>query len=115
MAGQGLNLGIGDADELADALAAGAAAGADAGSLHALRAYERSRAAQNLAMMAALEGVRAAFRSPGGAPPAAYGGGLPDAALEHWVAARNVGMGLLNLSPALKAAIARYAMGGGVR
>lgn len=107
LAGQGLNLGIGDADELADALGAAARAGADVGALHGLRRYERSRSAQNLMMVAAMEGVKAAFAGP--AAPGAVG--LAAALGEHWATARSLGLALLNASPAVKQGIARFAMG----
>jgi ubiquinone biosynthesis monooxygenase Coq6 len=113
LAGQGLNLGLGDAEELARVLAGGAAAGADPGSLALLRAYEASRGAHNLAMMAAVDAIKRVFMArPGGAP-----GGLPGwvrapPLLEPWVVARNVGMALLHAATPLKAAVAQLAMGG---
>jgi hypothetical protein len=39
-------------------------------------------------------------------------GDLGGALAESWVALRGLGMGLLNLSPAAKAAVVRLAMGG---
>ena len=98
-------------------LAGGAAAGADPGSLALLRAYEASRGAHNLAMMAAVDAIKRVFLArPGGGPGglpgwcAAAGGG--GALLEPWVVARNVGMALLHAATPLKAAVAQLAMGG---
>lgn len=105
LAGQGLNLGIGDADVLADVLAAAVARGSDLGSVGStLRAYEHSRAGQNLAVMAAQQGVKTAF----GSPPGAMSG---DSISAHWATARNLGLALLNASPNAKTAITRFAMG----
>lgn len=111
LAGQGLNLGLGDAEELAVTLAQGAAAGADPGSLAQLRRYEAARARHNLLMMGALDGVKRAFTSKPGCGP----GGLPVGAplLEPWVVARNLGLSLLHGASPLKSAIAKFAMGGG--
>ena len=111
LAGQGLNLGIGDAEELASALAHASTAGADPGGMAALRRYERARAAHNLLMMGAMDVIKRVFTGRPGMGP----GSLPLAPpglLEPWVVARNVGMCLLQGSKPLKAHIARYAMGG---
>jgi 2-octaprenylphenol hydroxylase len=81
-------------------LADGAAMGSDPGALGLLRRYERTRAAHNLGMMTAMDGIKRAFGSTAGGH-----------VLEPWVAARNLGMALLNNATPLKGAIARYAMG----
>lgn len=102
LAGQGLNLGLGDAAALADVLAAAAYTGADFGSVGVLRQYERERSAQNLLMMAALDGVKRGFSTSD----------LPPALREPWAAARNLGMALINRAGPLKAHITRVATGG---
>lgn len=96
LAGQGVNLGLGDAAALAGALAAGRQEGRDVGELSLLQArYERPRQAANVAMMGALEGLWRAF----GLAAAPAG------------AVRAAGLGLLHSVPPLKNAIMRYAMG----
>jgi ubiquinone biosynthesis monooxygenase Coq6 len=111
LAGQGLNLGIADADALARALAAGAEQGADPGSLSLLREYEKDRSAHNLLMMGALDAVKRVFSGPGG-----VGGGaaeeLASAVREPLAVARNLGMLALNAAGPLKERVAAYAMGG---
>jgi 2-polyprenyl-6-methoxyphenol hydroxylase-like FAD-dependent oxidoreductase len=62
MAGQGLNLGLADAETLAQELSSARAAGRDWTSLRTLSRYERARQAENLEMMALTEGLHRAFR-----------------------------------------------------
>jgi 2-polyprenyl-6-methoxyphenol hydroxylase-like FAD-dependent oxidoreductase len=100
LAGQGLNLGIGDAEELVSVLAQGVAVGTDVGALGLLRQYERRRAAHNAAAMGAMDTIKRAFTST-----------VAGHVLEPWVAARNLGMGLLNAAGPVKAQLARLAMG----
>jgi ubiquinone biosynthesis UbiH/UbiF/VisC/COQ6 family hydroxylase len=61
LAGQGLNLGLADADVLANELAAARSAGRDWTSLRTLSRYERARQAENLEMMALTDGLHRAF------------------------------------------------------
>ena len=107
LAGQGLNLGLGDAEALAGAIEAAAHIGGDVGSLGTLRPYERSRSAHNLVMMGALDGIKRVF-----AGPAPGSGGLAEAAREPLAVARNLGMLVLNGATPLKSHIAELAMGG---
>jgi ubiquinone biosynthesis UbiH/UbiF/VisC/COQ6 family hydroxylase len=94
LAGQGLNLGLGDAAELAKVLAAKPyfRSYADA---KLLRDYERSRKAQAAALLLATDGLKQAF-------------GRQDARLQ---AARNWGMSSLDALPALKSWLIRRASG----
>lgn len=67
MAGQGVNLGLGDADRLAGAVGEALAEGADYGDSGWLEEhYEEPRRRANLLMMSALDGVRAAFAAQAG-------------------------------------------------
>ncbi|MEW6354126.1 MAG: UbiH/UbiF/VisC/COQ6 family ubiquinone biosynthesis hydroxylase [Pseudomonadota bacterium] len=94
LAGQGVNLGLSDAAVLAELLNERLARGADPGSLSVLRRYERRRKGDNLAMAAALEGLRCLFGSR--AAPLRL--------------ARNVGLQLTDAAAPLKNRIMRYAM-----
>lgn len=58
LAGQGLNIGVADAAELAEVLLAG---GRDPGRLSLLRRYERARKGDNIAMLAAMDGFKRLF------------------------------------------------------
>ena len=93
LAGQGVNLGLGDAHSLADLLCAAP----DPGDRLLLRRYERARAEDILALRWVTDGL---FR-------------LFDA--NHRVAARirNFGLNLTNSSPVIKTLLARRAMGMG--
>uniref|UniRef100_A0A6S8MSN8 Ubiquinone biosynthesis monooxygenase COQ6, mitochondrial n=1 Tax=Dunaliella tertiolecta TaxID=3047 RepID=A0A6S8MSN8_DUNTE len=96
LAGQGVNLGFGDAEALADTLVWGRSCGVDPGDLLALQdLYEKPRQAANLAMTAALDGL---FRTFGiqAAP---------------FAAARNLGLNLLNAAAPLRTSVMRIAMG----
>ncbi len=93
LAGQGANLGMLDAAVLADELSRHLQSRwADPGDPRVLRRYERRRKSDNALTMGAMDGLDGLFRS-----------GLAD-----WAGA---GMGLVDRSATLKAALARYAMG----
>ncbi|KAH7663677.1 ubiquinone biosynthesis monooxygenase Coq6 protein [Dioscorea alata] len=61
LAGQGVNLGFGDASTLAKIIAEGLSVGTDIGELSLLKKYERDRKAANVTMMAILDGFQRAF------------------------------------------------------
>ncbi len=63
LAGQGLNLGLADADCLAKILADARLQGESVGALNLLRQYQSARQRENLAMMAAMEGLKRLFGS----------------------------------------------------
>lgn len=63
LAGQGVNLGFLDAATLAEVLVQAKAAGESVASLSVLSRFERRRMPQNLAMMAAMEGLERLFQS----------------------------------------------------
>ncbi|MCC5869636.1 MAG: FAD-dependent monooxygenase [Gammaproteobacteria bacterium] len=91
LAGQGANLGLLDAAALARALAQGA----DPGERRCLRAYERARKADNLAVMAALDGLQRVF-------------GI---SARPWAQARAAGIALVGRTPPLKLGLMRRALG----
>ncbi len=93
LAGQGLNLGVSDAAALAQVLEE--AEGEDIGHLRVLRRYERWRKADNLAVMAAMDGFKRLF-SNDVAPLALL---------------RNAGMRLTNAVSPVKNLMVRRAMG----
>jgi ubiquinone biosynthesis monooxygenase Coq6 len=96
MAGQGVNLGLGDAAALADALAHARELGCDVGDLSLLQSrYESPRQRANMTMIAALEVLWRGFGVQLGLAGAA----------------RSAGMGLLNSAGPLKNRIMQYAMG----
>lgn len=113
LAGQGLNLGIADAEALAQVLADAADIGADVGSLGALRPYEAARQPVNLGIMSGIDALRRIFDwepSVGLAAPHLP----PHLRLSAWSpvrVGRNAGLALLNGAPALKRILARVAMG----
>ena len=76
MAGQGVNLGLGDAEQLVATLAAARAAGREWWSLRSLQAYARARKAANLEMQALTELLYRAFALPVPGVRAALGAGL---------------------------------------
>jgi ubiquinone biosynthesis UbiH/UbiF/VisC/COQ6 family hydroxylase len=94
LAGQGANLGLQDAQALAQVLAA-RAPGRDPGDLGLLRRYERSRAEAILSMRATVHGLYRLFDAPG--PAAAR--------------LRNAGLNLADRIPVLKNLLMRHAMG----
>eukprot|EP00903_Cladosiphon_okamuranus_P014670 g13598.t1 len=97
MAGQGLNLGIADADALAKVVMEGRLSGTDVGSMTLLGRYEEERKTEALVMMGALDVLHRLFGSDARAV----------------AAARSAGLSALNAAGPLKRHLARYAMGGG--
>ncbi|CAN0382662.1 unnamed protein product [Ectocarpus sp. 12 AP-2014] len=96
MAGQGLNLGIADADALARAVLEGRLSGTDVGSRTLLGRYEEERKTEALVMMGALDVLHRLFGSDARAV----------------AAARSAGLSALNAAGPLKRRLARHAMGG---
>jgi 2-octaprenylphenol hydroxylase len=95
LAGQGVNLGLKDARELADTLLQARAKERDIGSLPVLRRYERARKGDNLATMLVMDGFKHLFGSR--------------VAPLRW--ARNLGLNLVDAAPPVKNQIMRAAMG----
>ncbi|WP_407529894.1 ubiquinone biosynthesis hydroxylase [Methylobacterium oryzisoli] len=95
IAGQGLNLGLKSAAALAEALTDAMRLGLDPGGPDALRAYERSRRFDTLAMGAATDGLNRLFSNDM----------LPVRL------ARDLGLGLVDRMPALKRLFIREAAG----
>ncbi|MEH6551843.1 MAG: UbiH/UbiF/VisC/COQ6 family ubiquinone biosynthesis hydroxylase [Pseudomonadales bacterium] len=95
LAGQGINLGLKDVAVLIDEISRGLARGIAPGDPTLLARYQRRRLADNLTVMAAMEGFKRLFG----------GQQLP----LRWL--RNEGMSLLNRQPAIKAEVIRRAMG----
>ncbi|KAK1309731.1 hypothetical protein QJS10_CPA08g01157 [Acorus calamus] len=61
LAGQGVNLGFGDASSLSKVIAEGIMTGRDIGELSLLKKYEKDRMTANIAMMALIDGFQKAF------------------------------------------------------
>lgn len=97
LAGQGINLGLGDVASLADALRWSQRQGVGVGELAVLSRYQRERKGDNLLMMAAMDGFKRLFEQPA----------LP----VRWL--RNVGMRGVNGALPLKRQLMRHAMGVG--
>lgn len=95
LAGQGINLGLADIDELSGVVLKARERGLPPGALSVLQRYQRRRKGSNLAMMAAMDGFRLLF----GARQ------LP----VRWL--RNVGLRQADAQPALKKRLMRHAMG----
>ncbi|MFN2328251.1 MAG: UbiH/UbiF/VisC/COQ6 family ubiquinone biosynthesis hydroxylase [Chromatocurvus sp.] len=95
LAGQGINLGLADVDELARVVLEARQRGLPLGALSVLQRYQRRRKGSNLAMMAAMDGFRHLFGSRR----------LP----ARWL--RNVGLRQVDGLPALKKRLMRQAMG----
>jgi len=95
LAGQGINLGLKDVAVLASEFERAQARGLDLGDMTTLRRYPRKRKADNLALMAAMEGFKRGFgtREP----------------LVHVL--RNVGLDWVNRSAPLKKWFIRQALG----
>jgi ubiquinone biosynthesis monooxygenase Coq6 len=123
LAGQGVNLGLGDADALARAISARVACGGDIGSGAFLRGeYEAPRRRANGRMMAALDGVQRLFALGGPAGRGLYRGGGEAAAAAAVAgetelllgAVRGAGLAALNAFPQLRDAfVLEYAMASG--
>jgi ubiquinone biosynthesis UbiH/UbiF/VisC/COQ6 family hydroxylase len=94
LAGQGVNLGFGDARALAAELRRGGPS-ADCGARPTLRRYERSRAEAILAMRTVTHGLVRLFGLPGELPSRL----------------RNTGLNLTNRLPVLKTLLVRHAVG----
>jgi ubiquinone biosynthesis UbiH/UbiF/VisC/COQ6 family hydroxylase len=94
LAGQGANLGLQDAQALAQVLAA-REPGRDPGDQRLLRRYERSRAEAILAMRSTVHGLHQLFDAPGPA----------------LAKLRNAGLNLADRMPVLKNLLMRHAMG----
>lgn len=95
LAGQGINLGLQDVQVLAEEIKRGVKRGLALGDETLLRRYQRRRMADNLTMMAAMDGFKRLFEREE----------LP----LRWV--RNEGMRLLTKIPGVKNTIIRQAMG----
>lgn len=93
LAGQGMNLGLGDAESLAAILTA--AGVRDPGDRLVLRRYERSRKEAVLGMRMTTDGLDRLFHA---APPGA-----------RWL--RNTGLDLVNSATFIKSALVRHALG----
>ncbi|KAK6098047.1 putative ubiquinone biosynthesis monooxygenase [Batrachochytrium dendrobatidis] len=91
LAGQGLNLGLADAQSLCKAIEQGSQHGSDVGSSSVCEAYGRDRFAKGVGMLAAVDGVARAF-----------GGMIPSAL-------RSTGMNLINSSSVVKKTIMNLA------
>jgi 2-octaprenylphenol hydroxylase len=94
LAGQGMNLGILDAASLAAVVEDALLAGEDIGDLKVLRRYERQRKGDNLAMLAAFDGLNRLFRLPGWAAPA-----------------RSLALGAVEAAPPIKRLLMQKALG----
>lgn len=95
LAGQGINLGLADVEELARVVLEARQRGLPPGALSVLQRYQRRRKGSNLAMMAAMDGFRHLFGSRR----------LP----LRWL--RNVGLRQVDGLPAVKKRLMRQAMG----
>lgn len=108
-AGQGLNLGLVDADTLADAVCESMKTGANIGDQYVLQKYSKERYRKNLAMMTAVDCINAVFQHGTNGSGATK---LPmiDAKLRH---IRSIGMLGVNSLNEAKGLIAKFAMGRG--
>ncbi len=95
LAGQGVNLGFQDAEVLGEEILRARRRGVPAGHTAVLNRYQRRRKADNLAMMAAMEGFKRLFAAD-----------QPAVRL-----VRNRGLSLFDSLPAVKRAVMRRAMG----
>ncbi len=95
IAGQGLNLGLGDVEALAEAVAGAMRLGLGPADAEALRGYERARRPVTLGMGTATAGLNGLFSNDAG----------PLRLL------RDIGMGLVDRAPRLKQALVRRASG----
>ncbi len=94
LAGQGVNLGLADAAELAHRISDAVIAGQDPGDLRVLRRYERARKGANLLMLGALDGLDRLFRAPRAFSPI-----------------RSAGLRVVDRMPLLKNQLIRHASG----
>jgi len=85
MAGQGANLGFGDAWSLARVVSAAARAERDIGHRHVLRPYERWRRAENFSMMRLLDALHGLFASESRIVRHARGLGLSTVDGQDWL------------------------------
>ena len=95
LAGQGVNLGLKDAGELANTLCDARSRERDIGTFPVLRRYERARRGDNASMMLAMDGFKHLFGSR--------------IAPLRWL--RNAGLNLVDAAPLVKNQIMRSAMG----
>lgn len=95
LAGQGLNLGVVDAAVLVQVVEEAQARGADIGSLKVLRRFERWRRAENLPMIAAMDGFKRFFSN--------------DISPLAWL--RNTGLKLVDAAGPVKSLFMRRALG----
>jgi 2-polyprenyl-6-methoxyphenol hydroxylase-like FAD-dependent oxidoreductase len=95
LAGQGVNLGFGDASSLATAIIEGVRTGQDIGSLIVLKNYQDQRMVTNLTMLAGVEGIKRIFESN----------------FMPFTVARNLGLTITNAFTPLKQQLQKYAMG----
>jgi len=95
LAGQGVNLGFGDAECLAHEIEQAVLDGSDLGEVVALQNYDRTRRRTNKTMMGAIHSLREVFNVPSG----------------PFAAARAMGLDLFNAMPAVKKQAAVFAMG----
>ncbi len=93
LAGQGLNLGLADAEALADGVGLAAGLGLPLGNEETLEDYQRARRAPAVAMAAAMEGFNALFSND----------------IMPLRRVRDLGMGVVDRAPGLKARIIRHA------
>jgi 2-polyprenyl-6-methoxyphenol hydroxylase-like FAD-dependent oxidoreductase len=94
LAGQGVNLGFGDAAALAGVLLQREPF-RDPGEIRLLRRYERARAEDILALILVTDGLQRLFAAPGGA----------------MAKLRNTGLNLTNTLPVVKNLLIRRALG----
>ena len=95
LAGQGINLGLADVKALTELIIAGHQRGQILGDIGLLKRYQRQRKADNLAMMAAVEGLKRLFQ--------------PLPLPFRWL--RNVGMNIFHEQSQLKNKVIKHAMG----
>jgi ubiquinone biosynthesis monooxygenase Coq6 len=114
-AGQGLNLGIGDAKKLSEDLSAAMASGADIGSHQVLREYSKQRYVECLAMMGGVDVINSFFKSS--EDTEADGEHkkfkeMNNKSDQAKLLLRSMGMLGLHALPAVKSRIAKFAMMG---
>jgi ubiquinone biosynthesis monooxygenase Coq6 len=95
LGGQGLNLGLSDAELIANAITDAVASGQDIGSVNTLIPYARASTVANAPMMVAIDGIQKLF----------------SAATFPIVFSRSIGLATVNAIGPLRRQIARYAMG----